>query len=143
MIVKCKATKPDNEQRKQLGEYYNRFIVKHDSHLSVGKKYLVLGLVINSGSERMSLGLSVTVLCDYEHIESYPLVLFDILDATVDLEWELHTKADGIATIAPELMGRQHFAEDHADGVPEVRRAFAELFQRMMNRQSCNIGRLQ
>jgi|SRR5579859_805311 len=136
MLVKCARTKPDEQQKKDLGSYYDRYLAAHDSHLTLGKEYLVLGLIVNTGFERMALGISVTVLCDYEHIESYPIVLFDVLDGSVDPEWHFRAGPEGIVVIEPVLLHEPHFAEDHSERVPEVHRAFHELLHRMMSRQS-------
>jgi hypothetical protein len=134
MIVKCTAKKPNGSQAEVLGEYYKKYGVKHDSHLTVGKTYIVLGLVINIGSARMAVGVSLTLLCDYGHIESYPIVLFEVLDGRVDPEWMVRNCPDGIVQVEPELLLGPHFVEDHLDGVPEAVKTFKELVGRMEQR---------
>ena len=135
MLVKCLRTQPDDEQKKALGAYYEKYASKQDCHLTTGKDYLVLGLTMNTGIPRMALGILVTVLCDFGHIESYPIVLFEVLDGTVDPEWQVHVCRDGIVEVEPELMHTPHFEEDHSERVPEIRKAFDELFHRMNGRQ--------
>ena len=134
MLARCTAKRPNEKQIKSLGEYYEKHGAKHDSHLTVGKTYLVLGLVFNVGRGRMATGASLTLLCDHGHVESYPVVLFDILDPRVDPEWIMRSRIDGIVEICPEVLIRPHFAEDYLDGVPEAVRPFRELLRRMEQR---------
>ncbi len=140
MLVKCTAKKPNESQAKSLGEYYQKYGARHDSHLTVGKTYLVLGLVTNTGSARMAAGISVTLLCDYGHIESYPIVLFEVLDGRVDPEWIVRSRPDGIVEMEPELLLGPHFAEDHLDGVQEAIKPFKELLRRMEQRAASPVN---
>jgi hypothetical protein len=140
MLVKCTAKKPNESQAQTLGEYYKTYGAKHDSHLTVGKTYLVLGLVINAGSGRMAAGVSLTLLCDYGHIESYPIVLFEVLNGRVDPEWMVRNRPDGIVEVEPELLLGPHFVEDHLDGVPEAVKPFKELVSRMEQRAASPVN---
>jgi hypothetical protein len=133
MLVKCLQEKPSDSQIEELGEYYKNYTSKHDSHLSIGKIYLVLGLMIKS-RPHVGRGTWVTVLCDYAHIESYPIVLFEVLDGRVDLEWVVNSRPDGVVTIEPELLLGPHFVEDHLEGLPEAVTPFKELLGRMEQR---------
>jgi hypothetical protein len=133
MLVKCLQEKPNESQIEALGEYYKKYSSKHDSHLSVGKTYVVLGLMMKS-HPHVGRGTWVTVLCDYGHIEGYPIVLFEVLDGRVDIEWIVHSRPDGIVEIEPELLLGAHFVEDHLDGLPEAVKPFKELLGRMEQR---------
>jgi hypothetical protein len=142
MLVKCIAKKPNESQVRALGEYYEKYGSKHDSHLGVGKIYLVLGLVMNVAYTRMAEGVSLTLLCDYGHIESYPIVLFDVIDGKADPEWVVRSRPDGIVEVQPELLLQLHFAEDHLDGVAEAVDAFKHLLKRMEQRATSNAPRV-
>jgi hypothetical protein len=134
MLVRCIKKKAERAEVDALGEYYKKSAVKYDAHLSIGRTYVVLGLVMNTANQRMPLGVSLTVLCDYGHIESYPLILFEVIDGAVDAEWVIRTLPNGTVEAAPKLMQSEHFAEDHLDGVPEVVRTFRELYKRIEQR---------
>jgi hypothetical protein len=117
-----------------LGEYYKKYSLKNDSHLTVGKTYCVIGLVINTSYPRMGKGTWVTLLCDYGHITTYPIVLFDIVDGKVDPEWTIRSRTDGIVDVQPDLLHEEHFAENYLDGLPEAVKLFKVLFERMEER---------
>jgi hypothetical protein len=134
MLVKCIAEKPNDMQVQTLGECYKKSGVNQDSHLTVGKTYLALGLLLNDSYPHMGRGSWVTIQCDYGHITSYPIVLFEVIDGRVDLEWVVRSRPDGIVEVEPELLHQKHFMEGFLDGVPEAVKAFKELLRRMEQR---------
>lgn len=134
MLVKCVALKPSESQVEALGDVYKKSGLKHDSHLTVGKTYVALGLIMNSHYPQMGTGSWITVLCDYGHITSYPVALFEVLDGRVDPEWVVRSRPDGIMEIEPELLHRAHFMEDFLDGLPDAVKPFRELLRRIEQR---------
>ena len=134
MLSRCLQLKPSDSQVEVLGEYYRNHSLKNDSHLTVGKTYLVLGLVMNTNYPQMGIGTWVTLRCDYGHIQSYPLGLFEIVDGQVDPEWTVRSRPDGIVEVEPELLHQEHFMEDFLDGVPEAVKQFEQLYKRMEQR---------
>ena len=135
MLVRCVRQKPTDSQVEDLGEYYKKYSLKNDSHLTVDKTYLVLGLVMNTCYPRMGKGAWVTLQCDYGHITSYPFALFEVIDGTVDPEWTVRSRPDGIVDAQPELLHEERFAENYLDGIPEAVKAFRELLKRMEQRK--------
>jgi hypothetical protein len=134
MIVKCLQEKPSESQVEILGDVYKNVNLRNDSHLTVGNEYLALGMVMNTHYPNMGKGAWVILQCDHEHVEKYPIVLFEVLDGRIDLEWVVCSRSDGIVEIQPELFYQDYFFEDYLDGVPEVVKPFKELLRRMEQR---------
>ncbi len=139
MLIKCVTKKPTENEIEILGETYKKSSLKQDTHLTIGKTYVALGLLMNTSYPSLGKGTWVKLLCDYGHIESYPMFLFEIISGKVDSEWIISKGLEGLLQIEPEIMQQPHFAEDYLDGIPEVVLAFKNLYKLMEKRANGDV----
>ncbi len=140
MIVKCIQQRPTEAEIEVLGEVYKQTGLKHDSHLTVGRSYLVFGIVMNTSYPNMGKGTWVSLLCDHGHLEEYPIALFEIIDGRVDPEWIVKNRSDGLVLVQPELLYGEYFSEHYTDRVPEAVKSFRELMKRMEQRSGLPVS---
>ncbi len=98
-----------------------------------GKEYVVLGLTYNPSLSSYAGKPVVEVKNDAGGLSSIPLFLFDITDHSASKYWKVRFSEDGCFTILPEAFYSEYFYDDLSEGVPEVRKSFDEVCQRLEN----------
>jgi hypothetical protein len=90
MKAKCISEKLTSEQITALGKNY---FSNQDYHITIGKEYLVLGLIFSSG--KIGNGCFVEHLTDYGHYVLSPICLFDVIDKRISKYWKFEIDNDG------------------------------------------------
>ena len=110
MKIRCITNKPGEALSKK---YYEYFSLKQDFHISIGKEYTVLGLII------YDYGLILTeVLSDHDNLVAVPLPFFTITESNGSKYWVV-TQRDNMTTVRPELFNRRYFHDDLLEGEDE------------------------
>ena len=129
MIVKCKAKKPTEEEIATLaidfGGSQNPYAV------TVGKSYLVLGLVFPRVPSLLGIGGAITYTENEWYIMQAPLVMFDIVDPRVSAKWIMGRSQMGDLCFWPPSFFTEYYHDKLSDGDPKLvedfRRIYAEL----------------
>jgi hypothetical protein len=107
MKVKCISKNPDI---KLINKYLDFFAVAQDFHLTEGKEYLVLGIIVL----KQDLIL-LEILSDFNHLVSAPIDLFEIIDNRISKFWVIDHD-ERLTTIRPQLFNRAYFHDDLFEG---------------------------
>ena len=100
----------------------SRFRPNH--RLTVGKEYLVLGIVSIIGSPQYGNTALFEVVNDQGHLVLYPAILFEVTDARCSSYWRAAALEDGSVTLRPEELYREFFHDDLSEGDPATREVF-------------------
>lgn len=128
MRIKCKSRELTEEQRELLNAS-SRFRPNH--RITIGKEYLVLGLVGVIHSSRYGSTTLFEIFDDDRHLVLYPAVLFDVTDARCSSFWRAAIHEDGTVTLRPEELYQEFFHDDLSDGDPAVRKIFEAMVARL------------
>ena len=121
MRIKCTSPELTEEQRALLNAP-SRFRPNH--RLTVGKEYLVLGIVSIIGSPQYGNTALFEVVNDQGHLVLYPAILFEVTDARCSSYWRAAALEDGSVTLRPEELYREFFHDDLSEGDPATREVF-------------------
>lgn len=127
MKVRCLKNHINDELAKQVGLPDCGF--RHYHSISPEKEYIVLGLSYDPRTEHHAGKPFVDVIDDNGSLTTAPIYLFEVIDETVSMHWQTRFNGD-LLTFYPESFYRyEYYAEDLADGVPEVKADFERLCQ--------------
>jgi len=118
MKIRCTNRELTDEQR-ALIKAPSRF--RPDQRLTVGKEYLVLGIVSIVDSPQYGNTALFEVVDDDRHLVLYPAVLFEVTDPRCSSFWRAAVQHDGTVTLRPEEFYREFFHDDLSDGDPVSR----------------------
>ena len=126
MKVKCISTVLTADQIKALhvaGEH------DYSSWFTVGKEYTVLGLTYINNSDYWTTILFE--LCDdVKTSTSPPACLFEIIDPRLSIFWQARYSFPNF-TLWPIEFYRDFFHDDLSEGIPEIKRIFDSVVNRL------------
>jgi hypothetical protein len=128
MRVKCTNRELTEEQRALL-KAPTRFRPTHA--LTVGKEYLVLGIVSIIDSPQYGNTGLFEIVNDQDHLVLYPAVLFEVTDARCSSYWRAAVSGDGSVTLRPEELYREFFHDDLSEGDPATRQVFRAMVAKL------------
>lgn len=121
MKIRCINRELTEEQRALL-KAPSRFRPNH--RLTVGKEYLVLGVVSIIDSPQYGNTALFEIVDDDRHLVFLPAVLFEVKDARCSSFWEAEVRRDGTVTLEPVEFYREFFHDDLSEGDPATREVF-------------------
>ena len=128
MKIKCVNRELTEEQRALL-KAPSRFRPKHS--LTVGKEYLVLGIVSIIESPDYGNTALFEIVNDSSQLVLFPAVLFEVIDAHCSSYWKGAIYDDGSVTLRPEEFYRDFFHDDLSEGDPATRQVFEEVVAKL------------
>jgi hypothetical protein len=124
MKVRCTNRELTDDQRVLL-KAPSRFRPSHA--LTVGKEYLVLGIVSIIDSPQYGNTALFEIVDDQDHFVLYPAVLFEVTDTRCSSYWRAAVSGDGTVTLRPEELYREFFHDDLSEGDPATRETFKAM----------------
>jgi len=121
MKIKCTNRELTEEQRALL-KAPSRFRPIHA--LTLGKEYLVLGLVNIIDSPQYGNTALFEIVNDGGQLVLFPAILFEVTDARCSAYWRAAVSGDGSVTLRPEELCREFFHDDLSEGDPATREVF-------------------
>jgi hypothetical protein len=128
MRVKCKNRELTEEQRALL-KAPSRFRPTHA--LTVGKEYLVLGIVSIIDSPQYGNTALFEIVNDDGQFVLFPAMLFEVTDARCSSYWRAAVSGDGSVTLRPEELYREFFHDDLSEGDPATRQVFQAMVAKL------------
>ncbi|SRR5579884_2198927 len=128
MKIRC-ISRELTEQQRDLFKAPSRF--RPNPRISVGKEYLVLGIVYIMESPQYGNTALFEILDDDDHLILYPAVLFEVTDGRCSRFWRAAIHKDGAVTLRPEEFYRQYFHDDLSEGDPDTRNVFRAVLGRL------------
>ena len=129
MIVRCRATKPSNEEAAAAGIDLGEMSAPYG--LTLGMTYVVLGLTVPRVPSLLGTDGAITYTENDWYILQAPLVLFDVVDPRMSSKWVLGRNQLGDVCIWPPSFFAEFYHDRLSDGDPELledfRRIYAEL----------------
>ena len=119
MRVKCVADLPTLPQSRRLGRRY--MPGSQAFPVVVGTDYIVYGL------DTYPEGTWVYLETELGYLASVPIVLFELIEASVPNDWSIRVTSDGDVTVGPEALFREHFLDDLSEQLPHAVRQFVEM----------------
>ena len=120
MRIKCTDPELTEEQRALLNASSR---LRPNHRLTVGKEYLVLGIVSVIGSPQYGNTALFEVVNDQSHLVLYPAVLFEVTDARCSSYWRGAVLGDGSVHCVQKTY-REFFHDDLSEGDPATREVF-------------------
>ncbi len=124
MIAICRALDPTPEQAAALEIRYEglgRYMV------TVGKKYVVLGISFPKGAFLLGNDVALAISENNQYIVDVPLVLFDVLDSRVSAKWVFGRNRWGVS-FAPPSFFIENYREDLIDRNPSIMKDFRRVY---------------
>ena len=121
MRIRCINRELTEEQRGLL-KAPSRFRPTHA--LTVGKEYLVLGIVSIIDSPQYGNTALFEIVNDGGQFVLFPAMLFEVTDARCSSYWRAAVSGDGSVTLRPEELYREFFHDDLSEGDPATREVF-------------------
>jgi hypothetical protein len=128
MRVKCISRELTEEQRELL-KAPSRFRPTH--RFTVGKEYLVLGIISIIGSPDYGNTALLEIVNDHSQLVFPPAVLFEVTDARCSSYWRAAISGDGSLTLRPVELYREFFHDDLSEGDPATRQVFEEVVAKL------------
>jgi len=116
MRVKCILEYPTDQHFERLGDLYRR----QAFGVTVGKKYVVLGVAFHINLPGFGTGVQIQFVNDNGNIGFAPLFLFEIIDGRPSRHWEARFDEDGSFQLQPSSFYKKYYHDDLSDGVEEV-----------------------
>lgn len=128
MKIRC-ITRELTEEQRSLLKSPSRF---HPNHaLTVGKEYLVLGIVSIIDSPQYGNTALFEIVNDGRQFVLFPAVLFEVTDARCSSYWRAAVSGDGSVTLRPEELYREFFHDDLSEGDPATRQVFQAVVAKL------------
>jgi hypothetical protein len=123
MKVKFKT----NEITEALIEKFdNPFLSEQGFSLDIGDDYLVFGLYIKKNG-----AIIIDCLNKYNHLHSYPLDLFEVIDNRISKYWIFRVRENGVISFLPkEYYDNEYFHDDLSEDDPKIVLQFHDLIKR-------------
>jgi hypothetical protein len=121
MRVQCKNRELTEEQRVLL-KASSRFRPNH--RLTVGKEYLVVGLIGIVDSPQYGNTILFEIVNDDRQFVIFPAILFEVTDARCSAFWRAAVQKNGTVTLRPEELYCDLFDENLSEGDPATRKVF-------------------
>jgi hypothetical protein len=128
MKIKCKNRELTEEQRAIL-KAPSRFSPTHA--LTLGKEYLVLGIVSIIDSPQYGNTALFEVVNDDGQFVLFPAVLFEVTDARCSSYWKAAVYGGGSVALRPEEFCREFFHDDLSEGDPATRQVFQTIVTKL------------
>lgn len=129
MIIRCVANSVSDELAIQLG--LGNFSPKYFSSLSPGTEYVVLGISYLPKSEAYGISPTILVKNDAGGHSFAPIALFEIIEGTPSIYWEIRWSADGILKMWPLSFYNDFYHDDLVEGVENVKRDFKTVVKKL------------
>jgi hypothetical protein len=128
MKIRC-TTRDLTEEQRALLKSPSRF---HPNHaLTVGKEYLVLGIVSIIDSPQYGNTALFEIVNDGGQFVLFPGVLFAVTDARCSSFWRAAVQQDGTVTFRPEEFYRQFFHDDLSEGDSATQQVFRAVVAKL------------
>jgi hypothetical protein len=128
MKARCTNRELTEEQRVLL-KAPSRFRPSHA--LTVGKEYLVLGIVSVIDSPQYGNTPLFEIVNDDHQFVLFPAVLFEVTDARCSSYWRAAVSENGTVTLRPEELYREFFHDDLSEGDLATRQVFEAVVARL------------
>ncbi len=128
MRVLCTNRELTDEQRSFLTAS-SRFRPNH--RLSVGKEYLVVGLLGVIDSPQYGNTTLLEIVNDDRQFVAFPAILFEVTDARCSSFWKAAIQKDGTVTLRPEELYGESFDENLSEGDPATRKVFDSMVTKL------------
>jgi hypothetical protein len=128
MRVRCVNRELTDEQRALL-KAPSRFRPNH--RLTVGKEYLVLGVVSIIDSPQYGNTALFEIVDDDRGFVLFPAVFFEVTDSRCSSFWRSAVQQGGTVTFRPEEFYREFFHDDLSEGDPVVRQVFQAVVAKL------------
>ena len=109
MRIQCTNRELTDEQRALL-KAPSRF--RPSPSITVGKEYLVLGIVSIIESPQYGNTALFEIVNDQDHFVFYPAVLFAVTDPRCSSYWRASVSGEGSVTLRPQEFYREFFHDD-------------------------------
>ncbi len=120
MRIRCEARELTDGQRMLL-KVPSR--LRPTNRLTVGKEYLVLGIVSIVDSPQYGNTALFEIVNDDGQLVRFPAALFSVADPRCSALWRAEVHRDGSVTLRPEELYREFFHDDLSEGDPATRQA--------------------
>ncbi len=128
MKIRCTNRELTEEQRVLL-KAPSRLRPNHA--LTVGKEYLVLGIVSVIASPQYGNTALFEIVNDHHQFVLFPAMLFEVTDARCSSFWRAAVQQDGTVALRPEEFCREFFHDDLSDGDLAARQVFEAVVAKL------------
>jgi hypothetical protein len=128
MKIRCTSRELTEDQRALL-KAPSRF--RPNFALTVGKEYLVLGIVSIIDSPQYGNTALFEIVNDDRQFVLFPAVLFEVTDARSSSYWRAAVSGNGTVTLRPEELYREFFHDDLSEGDPATRETFQAMVTKL------------
>ena len=128
MRVRCIHRELTDEQRALL-KAPSRF--RPDHQLTVGKDYLVLGMVSIIDSPQYGNTALFEIVNDHRQFVLYPAVLFETSDPRCSSYWRASIFDDGAVALRPEEFEREFFHDNLSEGDSATQQVFRAVVAKL------------
>lgn len=138
MILKCNSNKLGHELRDIL-KTQDWFEGSFD-HITVGEKYIALGLKIPSFGSSGQASCGAYILDDDRQCSMVPLCLFDIVDGTLSSHWIAGRTGPDEFKLCPASFFQEYYHDDLSEGDPEIVADFEVVCRKLYEESKQNIS---
>ena len=128
MKIRCINRELTEEQRTLL-KASSRFRPIH--RLTVGKEYLVLGIISIIDSPQYGNSALFEIVNDHGQFVIIPAILFEVSDPRCSCYWRAAAHKNGTLTLRPQEFYREFFDEDLSEGEPAARQVFRAVVAKL------------